>query len=367
MPDLSAMDLHSVRALGPEAWNELNDWLLREGDRFTSVHILVDSTTHELVLPRFMAEIEGLADAHILEIEPGEASKELALVEQLALGLRDEGAVFVGDRHDEGADRGALLIALGGGVVCDLAGLLATLYMRGIELVLVPTSLLAMVDAAWGGKNGVDSEGTKNLLGTWRSEAPVFADVRALETLPEREWLQGWAELVKQAWIAGGSLWTEVSGGPWTHAPFWVRDVAEVKLQVVAADPFERGTRRALLNMGHTVGHAVESMALVLGLDYGHGDCVALGLSVESRILDALGQPGSAGRSALRDRIAADFQLDALRNLDSAAVWAAMQHDKKKRAGELRIVWSPEPGAPEIVLAIDEALFTTAWIADAAH
>ena len=91
MPDLSAMDLHPVRALGPEAWNELNDWLLREGDRFTSVHILVDSTTHELVLPRFMAEIEGLADAHILEIEPGEASKELALVEQLALGLRDEG------------------------------------------------------------------------------------------------------------------------------------------------------------------------------------------------------------------------------------------------------------------------------------
>jgi 3-dehydroquinate synthetase len=356
MPDLSAMDLHPVRALGPEAWNELNDWLLREGDRFTSVHILVDSTTHELVLPRFMAEIEGLADAHILEIEPGEASKELALVEQLALGLRDEGA-----------DRGALLIALGGGVVCDLAGLLATLYMRGIELVLVPTSLLAMVDAAWGGKNGVDSEGSKNLLGTWRPEAPVFGDVRALETLPDREWRQGWAELVKQAWIAGGSLWTEVSGGPRTHASFWVRDAAEVKLQVVAADPFERGTRRALLNMGHTVGHAVESMEVALGLDYGHGDCVALGLSVESRILDALGQPGSAERSALRDRIAADFELGALRNLDFAAVWAAMQHDKKKRAGELRIVWSPEPGAPEIVLGIDEATFTTAWIADAAH
>jgi 3-dehydroquinate synthase len=195
----------------------------------------------------------------------------------------------------------------------------------------------------------------------------VFADVRALETLPEREWLQGWAELVKQAWIAGGSLWTEVSGGPWTNAPFWVRDAAEVKLQVVAADPFERGTRRALLNMGHTVGHAVESLVLARGLDYGHGDCVALGLTVESRILDAVGQPGYAERSALRNRIAADFRLDALRNLDCAAVWAAMQHDKKKRAGQLRIVWSPEPGAPEVALAIDEALFTIAWIADAAH
>jgi len=106
---------------------------------------------------------------------------------------------------------------------------------------------------------------------------------------------------------------------------------------------------------------------LARGLDYGHGDCVALGLSVESRILDALGQPGSAERSALRGRIAADFELGALRNMDSAAVWAAMQHDKKKRAGELRIVWSPEPGAPEIVLGIDEETFTTAWIADAAH
>jgi 3-dehydroquinate synthetase len=356
MLDLCAMDLHPVRALGPESWNDLNKWLLREGNRFTSVHILVDSTTHELVLPRFMAEIEGLADAHILEIEPGEASKELALVEQLALGLRDEGA-----------DRGALLIALGGGVVCDLAGLLATLYMRGIELVQVPTSLLAMVDAAWGGKNGVDSEGTKNLLGTWRPEVPVFADVRALETLPEREWRQGWAELIKQAWISGGSFWSEVAQGPWTHAAFWVRDAAEVKLEVVAADPFERGTRRALLNMGHTVGHAVESLVLALELDYGHGDCVALGLSVESRILDALGHPGSAERSALRARIDMDFALDSLRNLDSAAVWAAMQHDKKKRAGELRMVWSPEPGAPEVALVIDEALFSTAWIADAAH
>lgn len=356
MLDLCAMDLHPVRALGPEAWNELSDWLLREGDRFTSVHIMVDSTTHELVLPRFMAEIEGLADAHILEIEPGEASKELALVEQLALGLRDEGA-----------DRGALLIALGGGVVCDLAGLLATLYMRGIELVLVPTTLLAMVDAAWGGKNGVDSEGSKNLLGAWRPEAPVFADVHALETLPEREWLQGWAELVKQAWIAGGRLWEEVANGPWTHAPFWVRDAAEVKLEVVAADPFERGTRRALLNMGHTVGHAVESLVMAQGLDFGHGDCVALGLSVESRILDALGQPGAAARKALRERVAADFELGALRNLDSAAIWAAMQYDKKKRGGVLRIVWSPLPGAPELVLGIDEAAFTTAWIADAAH
>ncbi|MEN9939914.1 MAG: 3-dehydroquinate synthase [Bacteroidota bacterium] len=356
MPDLCAMDVHPVRALGFEAWNELNDWLLREGDRFTSVHILVDSTTHELVLPRFMAEIEGLADAHILEIEPGEASKELAIVEQLALGLRDEGA-----------DRGALLIALGGGVVCDLAGLLATLYMRGIELVLVPTSLLAMVDAAWGGKNGVDSEGTKNLLGTWRPDAPVFADLRALETLPEREWRQGWAELVKQAWIAGGALWAEVAQGPWTHAAFWVSDAAEVKLQVVAEDPFERGTRRALLNMGHTVGHAVESMAVALGLDYGHGDCVALGLSVESRILDSLVRTGSAERAALRSRIDSDFQLDALRNLDSAAIWAAMQHDKKKRGGELRIVWCPEPGAAEVVLRVGEADFTTAWNADAAH
>ena len=91
MPDLSAMDLHPVRALGPEAWNELNDWLLREGDRFTSVHILVDSTTHELVLPRFMAEIEGLADAHILEIEPGEGSKELLLWSNLLLVFATKG------------------------------------------------------------------------------------------------------------------------------------------------------------------------------------------------------------------------------------------------------------------------------------
>jgi 3-dehydroquinate synthase len=195
----------------------------------------------------------------------------------------------------------------------------------------------------------------------------VFADLRALETLPEREWLQGWAELVKQAWIAGGTLWAEVASGPWTHAPFWVYDAAQVKLKVVAADPYERGSRRALLNMGHTVGHAVESMVLALELDYGHGDCVAKGLSVESRILDALGYPGSAERSVLRGRIANDFKFGDLQSFEAAAVWAAMEHDKKKRGGVLRMVWSPSPGAPEEVIEIEGSMFTSAWIADEAH
>lgn len=354
MLDLCGMELHPVRALGPTAWNELNHWLMREEQRYTSIHILVDSTTHEQVLPRFMGEIEGLADAHILEIEPGESSKELALVEQLALGLRDEGA-----------DRGALLIALGGGVVCDLAGLLATLYQRGIDLVLVPTSLLAMVDAAWGGKNGVDAEGTKNLLGTWRPEAPVFADVRALETLPDREWRQGWAELLKQAWIAGGPLWNEAVRHDYRHAAALMAEAAQVKLDVVAADPFERGTRRALLNMGHTVGHAVESLALELNWDLGHGDAVAFGLTVESRLLDALATPGASARAALRARLAADFDFEAYRSLDPELVWARIQHDKKKRGGQLRCVWCSEPGAKEAVWEIDAPQFYAAWNADA--
>jgi 3-dehydroquinate synthetase len=354
MLDLCGMELHPVRALGPTAWNELSAWLLQRAGSYTSYHILVDSTTHECVLPRFMAEIEGLADAHILEVEPGEASKDLALVEQLALGLRDEGA-----------DRRALLLALGGGVVCDLAGLLATLYLRGIDLVLVPTSLLAMVDAAWGGKNGVDSEGTKNLLGTWRPEAPVFADVRALETLPDREWRQGWAELLKQAWIAGGGLWQTASTADWTQSALLMAEAAQVKLEVVAQDPFERGTRRALLNMGHTVGHAVESLALEAQGTTGHGDAVALGLSVESRVLDALGRPGAADRDLLRRRLEADFDFAEFRGLDSRDVWARMQHDKKRLGGQLRLVWCPQPGEAEQVEVLTEAAFIQAWTTDA--
>ena len=356
MLDLCGMELHPVRALGPTAWNELSAWLLQREGTYTSYHILVDSHTHEYVLPRFMAEIEGLADAHILEVEPGEASKDLALVEQLALGLRDEGA-----------DRRALLLALGGGVVCDLAGLLASLYLRGIDLVLVPTSLLAMVDAAWGGKNGVDSEGTKNLLGTWRPEAPVFADLRALETLPEREWRQGWAELLKQAWIAGGGLWQTASTSDWTQSALLTAEAAQVKLEVVAEDPYERGTRRALLNMGHTVGHAVESLMLGTGAACGHGDAVAFGLSVESRLLDALGRPGAEARLLLRQRLEADFELAHLRELDPQAVWACMQHDKKKLGGQLRIVWCAQPGEAEQVDVLTEEAFTQAWTADAQH
>jgi 3-dehydroquinate synthetase len=354
MLDLCGMELHPVRALGPTAWNELSAWLLQREGTYTSFHILVDSHTHEWVLPRFMAEIEGLADAHILEVEPGEASKDLAIVEQLALGLRDEGA-----------DRRALLLALGGGVVCDLAGLLASLYLRGIDLVLVPTSLLAMVDAAWGGKNGVDSEGTKNLLGTWRPEAPVFADLRALETLPEREWRQGWAELLKQAWIAGGGLWQTASTADWTQSALLMAEAAQVKLEVVAEDPYERGTRRALLNMGHTVGHAVESLALEANWNLGHGDAVAFGLSVESRFLDALGLAGADERNLFRTRLEADFDFTSFRSLDPNDVWTRMQFDKKKLGGKLRIVWCARPGEAERVEILTEAAFTQVWSEDA--
>ncbi|MDX6648627.1 MAG: shikimate kinase / 3-dehydroquinate synthase [Solirubrobacteraceae bacterium] len=260
-------------------------------------------------------------------VEPGETSKTLASAELVWRALAQQGAT-----------RDDLVVALGGGVVGDLAGFCAATYQRGVRVVHVPTTLVAQVDSAYGGKTGVDIPEAKNYVGAYHQPAAVLVDPAALLTLPPEELAAGYAEVVKTALIAGGPLWERVRDGAGGAAqPDVVLACARTKLAVVAQDERDAG-RRQVLNLGHTVGHAIETAA---GYGrYRHGEAVALGLLAALRL---------SGQDELRDQIAellAAHGLPArLEGVEPAAVLEAVGRDKKRRAeGPVPFVLVHAPG-----------------------
>lgn len=240
----------------------------------------------------------------------------------------------------EGFGRDAAILALGGGVVGDLAGFVAATYMRGIPVVQVPTTLLAMLDASIGGKTGVDTKAGKNLVGAFHQPALVITDPRLLSTLPVAHLRNGLAEAVKHAVIASPSdfVWLATNasaiareGGPGDAvAERLVRRNVRLKAEVVARDERESGLRQ-VLNFGHTIAHAVEALG---GYAMPHGECVAIGMVVEARIAARAGiaEPGLAGVIA---QVLADAGLPTSlpAGLEPAAVLEATRTDKKARAG----------------------------------
>jgi 3-dehydroquinate synthase len=241
-------------------------------------------------------------------------------------------------------DRRAAVIGIGGGAATDHAGFVASIYLRGVAFALVPTTLLAMVDASVGGKTGVDLRAGKNLVGAFHQPRAVVADVGFLETLPERERIAGLAEVVKCGFIVDAGLLDllEQSGPALTvaqHEEIITRAV-RVKAEVVASDEHEGG-RRAILNFGHTVGHALESAS---GYGLLHGEAVALGMVAA---LD-LGAVVGAGVPALADRARTllarlGLPVDYERRFDSHAQ-AGIAVDKKRRGSTIRFVLVPAPG-----------------------
>ena len=249
----------------------------------------------------------------------------------------------------DGFGRDSGIIALGGGVAGDLAGFVAATYMRGLPYLQVPTSLLAMLDASVGGKTGVDTPEGKNLIGAFHPPAAVVADPRVLATLPERDYRGGMAEAVKHGLIADADYfgWIEAEAGALLRRDEasltrLVRRSVEIKAEVVGGDEREAG-RRAILNAGHTVAHALERVT-----DYGlpHGEAVALGLVAESALAEAIGAAGSglAQRvAALLERLGLPVRL--AQPLDPDRLIAAMASDKKNRSARLRFALPSRLGA----------------------
>ena len=273
-----------------------------------------------------------------LTFPPGEASK-----------TRDEWARLTDALLADGYGRDAGIVALGGGVAGDLAGFVAATYMRGLPYVQAPTSLLAMLDASVGGKTGVDTPQGKNLIGAFHPPVVVVADPRALRTLPERDYRGGMAEAVKHGLIADAEYfaWMEreveaLLARDEAALTRLVRRSVEIKAEVVSGDEREAG-RRAILNAGHTVAHALEH-ATAYGLP--HGEAVALGLVAECALAEALDvAPAGLGErvAALLRRLGLPVRLAA--PLAAERLVGAMASDKKNRAARVRFALPNALGA----------------------
>jgi shikimate kinase/3-dehydroquinate synthase len=280
--------------------------------------------TDEAVGPLYGARAGEFAAT--IAIPPGEAAKTW---EQAGRVLRALAAAGMG--HDDH------LAALGGGVVGDLAGFCAATYQRGVPVVQLPTTLVAQVDSAYGGKTGVDLPEGKNYAGAYHQPAAVFADPSTLATLPREEIAAGWAEVIKTALIAGGPLWERVRRGETDVNAELVVACARTKLAVVAQDERDAG-RRQTLNLGHTVGHAIETATGYRR--YRHGEAVGLGLLAA---LTLSGQPAlRAEVSALLATHGLPTELDPA--VDHVTVIAALQGDKKRRGGRVGFVLVEAPG-----------------------
>ncbi len=271
-----------------------------------------------------------------------------------------QAAAICGAAARTGLDRGSLLVALGGGVTGDLTGFAAAIYMRGINFIQIPTSLLAMVDSSVGGKTGVDLPEGKNLAGAFLQPKLVLIDPALLETLPRRERIGALAEVVKYGVILDAAFFTfleecaEILTAPRIDRAVYARLIArccEIKAQVVVSDERETG-RRALLNYGHTFGHAAE---LLSHFQLSHGEAVALGMRMAARLAELRGTLDAAAverQGRLLQRLGLEIRMPA--NCTAAAMLEAMRHDKKTRNGQLTFVLPREIGRSEVVSGVGE-------------
>lgn len=312
--------------LGPHALADLHQRITRL--RPSAIHLLGDENTLRHCLPELLAHVPALRTATTLAIPPGEGSKALPMGQAVWEHLADHAA-----------DRQALLLCLGGGVVSDLGGFVASTYKRGIRCIHVPTTLLAMVDAAIGGKTGIDLGGIKNLVGTFHDPLSVHLHVPFLRSLGKRHLLNGLAEMIKHGLVRDTAHWEAIAQAPLHDldalAPL-IHASAAIKAAIVNDDPREVGDRK-LLNFGHSIGHGIEAFswespqrALL------HGEAVAIGMQCEAYIswrMDLLDRPAY-------DRIATQlrtlFRPFKLAETDAHRIVQLMRNDKKNAASELR-------------------------------
>jgi len=274
----------------------------------------------------------------VVTIPAGEAHKNLDTVQNLWHGFLEHGL-----------DRRSTVIALGGGVIGDLAGFAAATYMRGIPWVCVPTTLLSMVDASLGGKTGFDLPQGKNLIGSFYPPKLVLADPRMLQTLPEAEFISGLAEVVKHGVIADPELFELCAGGLdciKEDLEQIVKRAMAVKIKIIEDDPYEKGFRAAL-NLGHTVGHAVE---IVSRFQLRHGEAIAIGMVVEARLAEHL----ELAATGLSDRIShvltrLGLPVEIPSDLSRTGILGAMRVDKKKNAASIRFALPVDVGRVELV------------------
>lgn len=337
---------------GPQALENLEQWLGGQA-RGVRVFILGDEHTMEQCLPELLAHVPQLRDAGTVQVRAGERSKDLEVCRALWTFLAD---------HQ--ADRQAVLVNLGGGVITDLGGFVAATFKRGIRFVHVPTTVMGMVDAAIGGKTAIDLNGVKNLVGAFADPVATCIHPPFLRTLGKREVLNGVAEMVKHGLVLDADHWNEVRRAPLHDlsalAPMIERSAA-IKAGVVSADPKDNGPRK-LLNFGHTIGHALEAFALEgAQRTLLHGEAVAVGMVCAAWLSWRLGQLDRDRMNAIEEHLLGLFPPFRFQEADHHRIIELMRNDKKNRDDGFRFtlltgIGSARTDVPITAAQVGEAL-----------
>ncbi|MEC5395094.1 3-dehydroquinate synthase [Bergeyella sp. RCAD1439] len=308
---------------------------------------LVDENTHQCCLPLLLGNLETSIPFEIIEITPGEDLKTIETAAQLW-------SIFA----DFSADRKALVINLGGGVLTDLGGFVASTYKRGLKFVHIPTTLLAMCDASIGGKTGVDHQGLKNIVGTFCTPEHTFIYPDFLKTLPFRELRSGFAEMLKHGLIADADHWKKLTAEKHL-APEHLAPLIETSMnlkQTIVDQDFKEENLRKTLNFGHTIGHAVESLFLEKNQPVPHGECVALGMIIESFIACIENQMSPSTRDHIVETLCHYYPKLDLSDFSNETLYHLMLNDKKNHSGKLLFSLVTEIGSCNYDYAVDKTV-----------
>ncbi|MBW7868408.1 MAG: 3-dehydroquinate synthase [Brumimicrobium sp.] len=299
--------------------------------------VITDENTHEYSWPYLLTSFEGLNTAEVIVLPNGEENKDIEICEQVWDTLLD---------YD--IQRSDLIINLGGGVITDLGGFIASVYKRGIRFINIPTSLLAMVDASVGGKTGVNFRGFKNQLGVFALPQAVFCDPIFLKTLPENEVLSGKAEMLKHGLIASAPLWKEMlKFKEKLPDKQLLHKAILIKSDIVEQD-FNEKNERKKLNFGHTIGHALESRLLNKDNPATHGECVAWGMLVESYLSVKHNHLSESEFEMVKDLISSWYSPLPISKDDFPALLQLMKQDKKNKGDLINFTLLKEIGNAEI-------------------
>ncbi|WP_299665861.1 3-dehydroquinate synthase [uncultured Polaribacter sp.] len=297
-------------------------------NNYSTIFIMVDENTFELCYPKFIQNLETDKRIEVIEIESGEIHKNI------------ETCIGVWNAITElGGDRKSVLITLGGGVITDLGGFVASCFKRGIDFINIPTTLLSMVDASVGGKTGVDLGVLKNQIGLFANPEMVLVDTDYLTTVSEREIKSGTAEIIKYGITYDRKLFNEIKNNKGLNINDLIFRSIEIKNEVVLQDPKEQNLRK-ILNFGHTLGHAIESFYLKSKdkENLTHGEAIAIGMVCESYMSEKLlGFPANKV-SEIKEVILAIYKKTALLKKDFSAIMDLLKHDKKNVNGQVNFV-----------------------------
>jgi 3-dehydroquinate synthase len=308
---------------------------------YSKIFILVDSNTHQECLPYFLARLETASAIEIIEIEAGEINKTI----DTCVGVWNALSELNGDRK-------SVMINIGGGVVTDLGGFVASTFKRGIDFINVPTTLLAMVDASIGGKTGVDLGNLKNQVGVINTSEMVLVDTSFLNTLPQLEMRSGLAEMLKHGLIHNKHYWNklkDLSKLSLENLDDLIFESILIKKDIVEQDPFENNLRKTL-NYGHTLGHAIESYYLshTERKTLLHGEAIAIGMILATYLSTKLSNFPSSENEDIKQTIKSIYGHVDIKPEDYSPIIELLKYDKKNEHGNINFVLLENIGATKI-------------------